>query len=325
MAGKQVQIYSPLNNLVHPETEASVVKVVDAGNYYTGEQVEVILQEIGVALNGKALFSHNHTLDGLSNTAITSNTAGEILKWNGAAWINNTLAEAGIQGTLAAGYGDTTNPYASKTAKYFLAAPNAAEGVPSFRAIVASDIPTLNQSTTGSAATLTTARTLTIGSTGKNFDGSANVSWTLAEIGAQAAGSYAAAVHTHGTYDNSTALTGANVYSNIAVTDGIITGLTSRALTASDIGAAKKPTNEATATAGQILTSNGGGTATYVDFSGGGQLLGTAAVKAISYNSKNISENITIPGTVNAMSVGPVVISEGFTVVVEDGAIWVII
>jgi len=45
-----------------------------------------------------------------------------------------------------------------------------------------------NQNTTGSAATLTTARTLTIGSTGKTFNGSANVSWTLAEIGAQAQG-----------------------------------------------------------------------------------------------------------------------------------------
>jgi hypothetical protein len=33
------------------------------------------------------------------------------------------------------------------------------------------------------AATLQTARTFTIGSTGKTFDGSANVAWTLAEIG----------------------------------------------------------------------------------------------------------------------------------------------
>lgn len=38
----------------------------------------------------------------------------------------------------------------------------------------------------GSAAKLTTARTLTIGKTGKKFDGSKNVSWTLAEIGAVA-------------------------------------------------------------------------------------------------------------------------------------------
>lgn len=51
--------------------------------------------------------------------------------------------------------------------------------------------PTFNQSTTGSAASLTTARTLTIGSTGKSFNGTANVSWTLAEIGA------APATHSH--------------------------------------------------------------------------------------------------------------------------------
>ncbi|GHT05970.1 hypothetical protein AGMMS49525_13820 [Bacteroidia bacterium] len=43
----------------------------------------------------------------------------------------------------------------SQTAKYVLAAPNAANGVPAFRALVATDIPTLNQSTTGSAATAT--------------------------------------------------------------------------------------------------------------------------------------------------------------------------
>jgi hypothetical protein len=80
--------------------------------------------------------------------------------------------------SLASGYGDTQNPYASKTAKHFLAAPNAANGVPSFRAIVASDIPTLNQNTTGSAATLTTTRTLW----GQNFNGSANVTGALSSV-----------------------------------------------------------------------------------------------------------------------------------------------
>lgn len=43
--------------------------------------------------------------------------------------------------------------------------------------------------------------------------------------------------HTHGSYDNSTALTGANVYSQVTVDDGIVTGLSSRALAASDVGA----------------------------------------------------------------------------------------
>jgi hypothetical protein len=54
--------------------------------------------------------------------------------------------------SLSAGYGDTLNPYASKTANFVLAAPNGSAGVPTFRAVVASDIPTLNQNTTGTAA-----------------------------------------------------------------------------------------------------------------------------------------------------------------------------
>lgn len=40
----------------------------------------------------------------------------------------------------------------------------------------------------GSVSTLTTARTFTIGATGKTFNGSANVTWTLGEIGAAASG-----------------------------------------------------------------------------------------------------------------------------------------
>jgi len=59
--------------------------------------------------------------------------------------------------SLASGYGDTLNPYASKTANYFLSAPNGSAGVPTFRAIVAADIPTLNQNTTGTAGSLSTA------------------------------------------------------------------------------------------------------------------------------------------------------------------------
>ena len=54
--------------------------------------------------------------------------------------------------SLSSGYGDTLNPYASKTANYVLASPNGSAGVPTFRALVAADVPTLNQNTTGTAA-----------------------------------------------------------------------------------------------------------------------------------------------------------------------------
>jgi hypothetical protein len=69
--------------------------------------------------------------------------------------------------SLASGYGDTQNPYASKTANYVLAAPNGSSGVPTFRAIVAADIPTLNQNTTGTASNVTGTVAFANGGTGQ--------------------------------------------------------------------------------------------------------------------------------------------------------------
>lgn len=60
--------------------------------------------------------------------------------------------------SLASGYGDTQNPYAAKTANYVLAAPNGSSGVPTFRALVASDIPALPYGTgTVTAVSVTSA------------------------------------------------------------------------------------------------------------------------------------------------------------------------
>jgi hypothetical protein len=68
--------------------------------------------------------------------------------------------------SLAANYGDTQNPYASKTANFVLAAPNGSAGTPTFRAVVAEDIPTLNQNTTGTAANVTGTVAVANGGTG---------------------------------------------------------------------------------------------------------------------------------------------------------------
>ena len=57
--------------------------------------------------------------------------------------------------SLVSSYGDIQNPYASKTANFFLAAPNGSSGVPTFRAINVADVPTLNQNTTGTASNVT--------------------------------------------------------------------------------------------------------------------------------------------------------------------------
>lgn len=126
------------------------------------------------ALDGKSPTSHSHTLDSLSNTTITTNTNGEILRWNGSAWVNNTLAEAGI----------------------------------------------------------------------------------------------ATAGHTHSTFDRaSLALSGADVFSNIVVDDGIVSNIATRTLSAADIGAATSGHNHTldglsnttitSNTSGEILKWNG--------------------------------------------------------------------
>lgn len=112
-----------------------------------------------------AVESRIKTLSGIDKVGTVTNVlSGTGISVTGTTTVNPTI-------NLADNYGDTKNPYASKTKKYFLAAPSNANGVPIFREIVASDIPTLNQNTTGSAATLTTSRNLW----GNSFNGSASI------------------------------------------------------------------------------------------------------------------------------------------------------
>jgi len=79
------------------------------------------------------------TLDALSNTTITSNSTGEILKWSGTAWINNTLSEAGIAPTIHGLINMTNHPVAGLTAGHVIRA--TAATTYAFGAIQSSDLP----------------------------------------------------------------------------------------------------------------------------------------------------------------------------------------
>ena len=127
--------------------------------------------------------------------------------------------------SLNTAYGDTINPYGSKTANYFLAAPNGSAGVPSFRAVVAADIPTLNQNTTGSAATLTTSRNIW----GQSFNGSADVTGNLSNVGnitGTGAITIASGSSTNGNIAISPDGSGTVNISKANITGGAITGTT---------------------------------------------------------------------------------------------------
>ena len=47
--------------------------------------------------------AHNHTPDSLTSVTITSKASNDLLQWNGTAWVNKTIAGAGIEPAIAAG------------------------------------------------------------------------------------------------------------------------------------------------------------------------------------------------------------------------------
>jgi len=101
--------------------------------------------------------------------------------------------------------------------------------------------------------TITSAGSVTLGTPSTVTEATTNAVTTTSHT--HAVTGFALTAHTHSTYDNATALTGASVYDEVTVTDGIVTGLTSRELTFTDIGAA-----DATHTHGSITTDGAIGT-----------------------------------------------------------------
>ena len=154
-------------------TASTIVARDASGNFSAGT--------ITAALSGNA--STATTWQTGRTIALTGDVTGTSVAFNGSANLSfaATLANSGV---TAGSYGGN-NAIPSLTVD--------AKG----RVTVASTVTpsgTWGISISGSAATLTTARTLTIGDTGKTFDGSANVSWTTDEIGAAHAGAGGAIV-----------------------------------------------------------------------------------------------------------------------------------
>jgi hypothetical protein len=178
---------------------------------YTAATSAQVVSLIGTTFVANATFATS------SGSVTNSHTAGSGLSgttFNGSAAVTWTLATA---------YGDTINPYASKTANYFLAAPNGTAGVPTFRAIIAADIPTLNQSTTGSAGSVSNSVTFNNGgsgaASGSTYNGSAAVTISYNTIGAYAAtnpSGYTSNTLSAGTGISVSASTGASTITNTA-------------------------------------------------------------------------------------------------------------
>lgn len=91
----------------------------------------------------------------VGNGGTGATTLTGIVKGNGA-----SAFTAAVAGT------DFLAPFGSQSQAFVYAAPSGSAGTPSFRALVASDIPTLNQNTTGTAANVTGTVAVANGGTG---------------------------------------------------------------------------------------------------------------------------------------------------------------
>jgi hypothetical protein len=205
--------------------------------------------------------------------------------------------------SLASGYGDTQNPYASKTANYVLAAPDGSSGAPTFRAIVAADIPTLNQNTTGTASNVTGTVAIANGGTGQTTATAAFNA--LAPSQTSNSGKY---LTTDGTNTSWATVNAGASLSNDTSTSSNLYPLFAAATSGT-------PTT--------LYTSN----AQYLFKPSTGELSVKAprASNGIVVNSQTISENYTIATGDNGGSFGPVSVASGITVTVSSGSVWTVV
>lgn len=80
----------------------------------------------------------------VTSSGITSVTIGATSPVQSSTSTTQSGSSASTTISLIDAYGDTKNPYGSKTKNYVLAAPSNANGAPSFRALVTADIPNLS-------------------------------------------------------------------------------------------------------------------------------------------------------------------------------------
>ena len=130
-------------------TNSIATKMPLAGGQFTGN----ITFSGSQTVDGRDLSVDGSKLDGIESGATADQTASEIL----------TL----IKTVDGSGSGLDADTLDGQEGSYYTNASNLSSGT-----IPAARVPTLNQNTTGSAATLTTARTIA----GVSFDGSANIS-----------------------------------------------------------------------------------------------------------------------------------------------------
>jgi Collagen triple helix repeat (20 copies) len=174
------------NNGVYFSSHDGDVTVGSGNGYKTylawgtsGDKAHVVNASGAIGLNTNITGTSNFGTSGQVLTSAgsaatptwTTPTTGTVTSVGGTGTVSGltltgTVTTSGnltLGGTLAV----TPSNFASQTANTVLAAPNGASGTPTFRTLVAADVPTLNQNTTGSAGSVVTTGFSIVESGGK--------------------------------------------------------------------------------------------------------------------------------------------------------------
>ena len=258
------------------------------------------------SIPNSGLTNSSITINGVAVSLGSSTSVGTVTSVTGTAPVVSSGGAAPAI-SLNAAYGDTLNPYASKTANFVLAAPTGVAGVPTFRAVVAADIPTLNQNTTGTAANVTGVVAIANGGTGASTRQNA----MDALAGSVTSGQY---LRGNGTDVLMSAIQAADVPTlnqNTTGTAANVTGV---------VVAANGGTGlSVVGTTGNVLTSNGSAWVSSAPVSG------NITTKGLYENAAIISANYTIGTGNNAISAGPITINSGVVVTVPSGSVWTVV
>jgi hypothetical protein len=156
---------------VAPNIKVQIGTVINAGSGGSGS-FQVLLRP-GSVLGGT---DSNVQFGTLANNDLIAydSTLGYWKNIPGSSYGTGTVTSVGlslpaiftVSGSPVTTTGTLTAVLASQTANYFFAAPNGSAGAPTFRAIVAADVPTLNQNTTGTASNVTGIVAVVNGGTG---------------------------------------------------------------------------------------------------------------------------------------------------------------
>jgi hypothetical protein len=177
-------IAASANNYVLPKATATTlggVEVFDAAVQTTAANAVTTTasRSYGVQLNAADQMVVNvpWTNSGGTVTSVAGTGTVSGLTLSGTVTSSGSLT---LGGTLAV----TASNFASQTANTILAAPNGAAGVPTFRALVAADVPTLNQNTTGTSANVTGTVAIANGGTGATTAAAARTGLGATTVGA---------------------------------------------------------------------------------------------------------------------------------------------